>query len=688
MDGGGAVAQKQGKVHHLAHLAGLHHQPSLGADAGFGEGAVDRGHGQQGGDGHFARGEVAIGEDDQAVALGCHAGGLGGQVDERLGQGRAVAALGEGHLEGDGAELRRADLPEVLELGIGEDRAAHLDEAGVLGGLGEDVGLVAHVGHQAHHRDLADGVDRRVGHLREALLEVVKEEPGLLGEDGEGGIVAHRADRFLAVGRHRLEEGGDVLAAVAEAGLAGKQVAGDLLGGRLAEETVDEDAVFLDPAAVGAAAGHVALNLRIAQQPVRLQVEPEHFAGAQTAVALNGLGRDVQHAGLGGEDEGAVLAEGVARGAQAITVEHRPGADAVGEGHGRRAIPGLHQRGVILKEAAHVVAHVVRRAPGLGHEHQHRVGQVAPGLHQQLEHIIQARGVRLPRRHQRDELLDVPAKERTLELPFAGVEGVEVAAQGVDFAIVRQKAEGLGQRPGGEGVGGVALVGQDERRGEVLGLQVLVEGVELMGQQEALIDDAPRREGADVEPLAEGLLQPPPRHVEFALEGIRRQRGLPPRLADEELADLGATLARRPADRLWVGGHLTPGKGLEPLLAQDRFQPLLQPHAPKEHRHAIGPPLGEIGHPGAEEAIGQRRQNPGPVARLRVPARRPAMGQAPKHRQPLLHNPVTRPVVQVCHHPHAARIVLIYRIVKPLRRRIRPKSLFLLLCYCHLLPFC
>ena len=45
----------------------------------------------------------------------------------------------------------------------------------------------------------AQGVDRRVGHLGEILAEIVKRQARALAQHRKRRIVAHRADRFLAV---------------------------------------------------------------------------------------------------------------------------------------------------------------------------------------------------------------------------------------------------------------------------------------------------------------------------------------------------------------------------------------------------------------------------------------------------------------------------------------------------------
>ncbi len=57
---------------------------------------------------------------------------------------------------------------------------------------------------------LADSVDGRVGDLGEKLLEVIVQQPGLIGEHGQGRIVAHRADWLdgvLGHGPHHHPQG-------------------------------------------------------------------------------------------------------------------------------------------------------------------------------------------------------------------------------------------------------------------------------------------------------------------------------------------------------------------------------------------------------------------------------------------------------------------------------------------------
>ena len=99
-------------------------------------------------------------------------------------------------------------------------------------GLGlEQVGLGADGGRQRGDQLLADGVERRVGHLGEELGEVVVEEAGAVREHGDGGVGAHRADGLGAGARHRRQDDPQLLGRVAEQALLGDHAA--VLGGSM-----------------------------------------------------------------------------------------------------------------------------------------------------------------------------------------------------------------------------------------------------------------------------------------------------------------------------------------------------------------------------------------------------------------------------------------------------------------------
>jgi len=70
---------------------------------------------------------------------------------------------------------------------------------------------------------------------------------------------------------------------------------------------------------------------------------------------------------------------------------------------------------------------------------------------------------------------------------------VQVAAQGIDLAVVADHAEGLREIPGREGVGRETLVHQRQSAGKAFVAQILVVVADLVGQKHALVVQGARR---------------------------------------------------------------------------------------------------------------------------------------------------------------------------------------------------
>ena len=74
-----------------------------------------------------------------------------------------------------------------------------------------------------------------------------------------------------------------------------------------------------------------------------------------------------------------------------------------------------------------------------------------------------------------------------------------VAAQGVDLAVMGGQAEGLGQGPRRQGVGGKTFVEHGKRRGTVLVRQIGIELAQPGAGEHALVDDAPAGAAGHIE---------------------------------------------------------------------------------------------------------------------------------------------------------------------------------------------
>ena len=268
-----------------------------------------------------------------------------------------------------------------------------------------------------------------------------------------------------------------------------------------------------------------------------VQVDKQHLARLQAPFGDDLLLRHGQHAHLGSEDDQIVVGDEIAGGTKPIAVERRADLAAVGERDGGRTVPRLHQRGVIFVERAALFVHQRIAGPGFRDQHHHRVAERIAALDQEFERVVEAGGVRLALVGDRPQLRDVVAEQFGIDARLARGHPVDVAAQRVDLAVVRDHAIGMREPPGGEGVGGEALM--DERqRGLVARVQkVPVIGRELMGEHHALVDDGAGRE-------RHGVVLGQPRVAEL-VDSVRDH------LADDEQPTLEVVLAgevRRAAD--------------------------------------------------------------------------------------------------------------------------------------------
>ena len=162
---------------------------------------------------------------------------------------------------------------------------------------------------------------------------------------------------------------------------------------------------------------------------------------------------------------------------------------------------------------------------------------------------------------------------------------VEVAPQGVDFAIVRQIAERMGQFPGRKGVGAVPLVNKCQRRDKRLVRQILVERLNLRRQHQPLIDHSSRAEAWEID-IQQLLLQPSAQDKHLALKRIV---ALPLARGNENLADDRTALARLLAQLRSINRHLAPCQHLTAFFTHDSLQRILLADSVEHHPQGIVP---------------------------------------------------------------------------------------------------
>ena len=550
---------------HLAGVAGFDDERGARAETFADEIMVQAGDGEQRGHGREFLGHAAVGEDEHVdllfldVAAGHHAEFFHGLRETLLAARDAEKNRQHGGLQA--GQIGAADFREFL---VGENRVFQLDAAARGRLRVEQVAFGAEARFGGSDDLFANGVDRGIGNLREELLEVIVEQTRLVGEHGERRVVAHRTDGFDAVFGHRREDDALVFVGVAEGDLALEQrdVVGLVVLRRLGQ-VAEVHEVLVEPLTIGTRRADFVFEFFVVNDPALRGVHEEHLARLHPALFDDLFGGNRQHAGLGGHDDETVFGDVVTRGAQAVAVENAADLDAVGERDGGRAVPWLHETGVVLVECPAVVLHRLVVGPRFGDHHHHGVRQRPAGEDEQFERIVEHRGVGAVRIDDRQDFFDVVAENRTVEERLAGVHPVDVAAEGVDFAVVGDVAVGMRPLPAGECVGREPRVNDGERRlhrgvgeiGEIL--------ADLLGEQHAFVNERLHRQARDIPRLGAGdgggadvVIRALADDVEFALEievvGDVRAA------ADENLAHERFAGLRRFTEGLVFGGHGAP----------------------------------------------------------------------------------------------------------------------------------
>ncbi len=222
VDRGAADADQHRKVMDVEAFAGAHVERGEGAELLAHE---MRMHGA-GGEDHRDRRALAIHrrvrQDHVSAAAAHRFFGLLADAADRVAQ-RVFAAIG-----GEGAVDLGGGLAHVgahrLELGVRQHGRIQLQQLALAVILVEDVAEIAEPGVERHHPRLAQAVDRRIGDLAEVLPEEVMQAAIVVRQHRQRRVVAHRADGFLGVGDHRLQDQLDVLEAPAERHLAPAQL--------------------------------------------------------------------------------------------------------------------------------------------------------------------------------------------------------------------------------------------------------------------------------------------------------------------------------------------------------------------------------------------------------------------------------------------------------------------------------
>ena len=586
-----------------------------------------------------------------------------------IAQGRIVLQVemhrGEGRIAAGGDRLVAV---------VGQHGRIQLQTVCVQRRLFEQVAFAPEHGVERHDDGFADRIDRRIGHLRELLPQIVERRTHLLGQHRHGRVVAHGADGFLALFGQHADHLVQFLGAEIEQLLVGRHRGG--IHGRiirvLLHAELDPLRVGLEPVAVRLGALELGVDVLGQEESPGLQIGRYHLARTHAPLGGDVVGAAViPNAHFRGDGHIAILGDHVARRAQAIAVQHAHAIAAVGHDDAGGAIPGLHVHGVVFVEGAQVRVHVGHVLPGRRHHHAHGAEQTGAAHDQAFEHVVEAHRVRALDAHHRPHVVHV-GDQGALEFLLARARPVAVALHGIDLAVVGEVAERLAQAPLRPGVGGKALVEHGERRGEARVGEIRIEHLQIGRHHQALVGNHPPGQGRHVEGgirVGHCLLHAAPGDIELALEDVGRDVL---RTVHEELLDHRQALQGDLAECGVVRGHRTETGHVQACAGQLPDQQLARARGQGRILVEKGQAGGITGVQGvavldrhrAQETVRFLEQQTTAVARFAIGSHRAAVSHASQRRDRRGHQLVGCLVIQLRNQAESAAILLEVRAVQ------------------------
>ena len=121
--------------------------------------------------------------------------------------------------------------------------------------------------------------------------------------------------------------------------------------------------------------GQLFLNLAVVIDLTLLRINQQDLTWLQTTFRHHVARLEVHHAHLRGYHHHTLFGDGVATGAQAVTIQHTACVATIAEQQGGRTVPRLHQDGVILVESLQILADGVLVVETLWHQDGHGLRQ-------------------------------------------------------------------------------------------------------------------------------------------------------------------------------------------------------------------------------------------------------------------------------------------------------------------------
>ena len=265
----------------------------------------------------------------------------------------------------------------------------------------------ANVFSQRHHQFLTDGVDGGVRHLCKLLTEIVEEHLRTVANDCQRRIVTHRCHRFLTGRGHRNDSLINVLLTIAKLYQSALQVADAVIHLAATLQLLQLHAILREPFAIRMSLRQLLLNLAVVVYLAFLRVDEQNLSWLQASLRHYITRLKIHHANFRRYDHHPLLGDGIATGAQTVSIQHAARIASVAEQQGGRTVPWFHQYRMVFVERLQVLADRVLVVKTFRYEYRHCLRQRQSTHHQELKHVVERGGVAHSFLHDGAQVLDV-----------------------------------------------------------------------------------------------------------------------------------------------------------------------------------------------------------------------------------------------------------------------------------------
>ena len=440
---------------HIPQITGLQDQRHCGTLSGTHQMLLHTGDRQQRRNRHMALVDAAVGENHDVLSVSHRPVHCDTQLVQRLFQGSILIINSRNRLRVKARLIQRPDLDQIH---TGQDRVVDLQHTAVRTLFLQQIPVGPDVDRSIRNDLLPQRVDRRVCHLGKQLLEIMKQRRMMPGQHSQRHIMPHGHRRLRPGARHRKDLLLHVLVGIAKSLV---QLVPDLLrvhrdlfigNGQM----IQMQQAVIQPLAVWLFPGIARLTLLVGEDALFFHVNKQHPAGLESRLFHNMRGIDVQHAHLGGQDHLVLIRNIIPGGPQTVAVKRRAGQLPVGEQDGRRSVPGLHHRRIVMVEISPLLIHESIVLPRLRNRDHHRQRQFHSIHVQKLQRVVQHGGVRTGGCDHRIDLVQILLQHAGGHGLLPRAHAVHVAADGIDLPVVRDHPVGMRAVPGRGRIGGKA----------------------------------------------------------------------------------------------------------------------------------------------------------------------------------------------------------------------------------------